>query len=153
VDAELSPFVFRVVHIRGSKNVVADCLSRVFEASDPPADYLAVRLLQSDPASFETLKDHQKKGPICHDLYQRIRYEGSSRQEWLIHRRLVVFRPKWAKRPRVLVPKALRPMILHYFYDSPLGAHLGSMKNILRTARISICPVRRRKSEIVSVNA
>lgn len=59
----LSPFKFKVVHIRGSENVVADCLSRMLEPPDSPTAQPAVRVLQNLPASFETLKDHQSKDP------------------------------------------------------------------------------------------
>lgn len=68
----LLPFKFKVVHIRGSENVVTGCLSRMFEPVDSPTAGPSVRVLQPLPALSETVKYHQSKDPYCIGFHQRI---------------------------------------------------------------------------------
>jgi hypothetical protein len=124
-----SPSKFKTVRIRGSKNVLADCLSRTFDVSVPLTDQLAMQLLQTFPASFETLKDHQKNCSFCHDLYQRIKVGDSPCQEQQLHRGSAVFSSQSAKRLGVLVPEALRPMT-QLFSRPCLGGPLRVYDNI-----------------------
>jgi hypothetical protein len=65
----LTPFKFQVRHIRGTDNVVADALSRMFEGQVPETPEKAyMGLLQSLPLVYSSVSDHQKQDPFCVDL-------------------------------------------------------------------------------------
>lgn len=143
----LAPFKFKIVHIRGSSNVVADCLSRMFSAernldtnmeetdrdvwdpprllSQEPCEVAPIRVLEELPASFESLSEHQKADVECREIYNKIRQGNNGTCGYIIKRGLVMFKPQAKAKERVLIPRALRPMILHYFHDSNMGIHLG----------------------------
>jgi hypothetical protein len=92
-----------VVHITGSEKVVADFLSRMFELSDPPADQLAVRLLQSISDSFDTFERPSNEGsflPRSVSTYSTYSVRGQITPEVATKSDLVVFCPQRAKRPR-----------------------------------------------------
>ena len=57
-----------------------------------------------------------------------------------IHKDLVCFYPKKAKRRRWVVPAILRPMLLRYFHDSALAGHLGAYKTFHKVATNSWWP-------------
>ncbi|KAJ4429251.1 hypothetical protein ANN_26254 [Periplaneta americana] len=57
----LAPFKFNIVHISGKDNVVADCLSRVFqeEPAREEQSSIPLNILGQLPAIFEDLREHQ----------------------------------------------------------------------------------------------
>jgi hypothetical protein len=63
-------FKFKVFHIPGKTNVVADCLTRQYE--DVTNENFLGLILQHLPAAFQSVREHQKKDQFCRDLYQKV---------------------------------------------------------------------------------
>ena len=131
----LAPFKFKVKHTRGAENVVADALSRMFEGKHPEnPELMCSSLLQSLPLVYTSIKEHQLTDPLCTDLRQRILAHQVGAENFSIHKELVCFSPKRAKRRRWVVPANLRSMVVTYFHDSPLAGHLGAFKTFQKVA-------------------
>jgi hypothetical protein len=127
----LPPFKFRVTHTRGTDNVVADALSRMFEGTPAvPSDGACLAPLQSLPLIYSSLGDHQKLDPFCVDLRERIETGHGAVDNFQIFRYLLSYFLPRAQRPRFVVPAPLRPMLLQYFHDSVYGGHLGALKTL-----------------------
>lgn len=129
----LSPFKFKVVHVRGSENQVADCLSRMFDPGTEHGPVLCA-VLPSVPASYTSICEHQKQDPLCRDIYLKLS-QGEVVPNFRLSRDLIVYRPSKQCKNKVLLPKTLVPMILEYFHDSPFGGHLGQRKTYLKISR------------------
>jgi hypothetical protein len=131
----LAPFKFRVRHTRGTDNVVADALSRMFDRQVPETlERAYVILLQSLPLVYSSLSDHQKKDPFCVDLRARILGGQEVASEFQLSKELLCYQPLRAKRRRFVIPVSLRPMVLQYFHDFIHGGHLGSLKTFQKIA-------------------
>jgi len=124
----LAPFKFRVKHTRGLDNVVADALSRVFEGKS------RATLLESLPLVYSSIERHQTDDSFCKELKEKILAGLPAVDKFRLHKNLVCFFPKRAKRRRWVVPVILRPMLLSYFHYSPLAGHLGAHKTFHKVA-------------------
>lgn len=132
----LSPFKFKVVHVRGHDNPVADALTRVFEETPTEtssSDLIGV-ILPEVPASFLSIEKHQADDELCHDIKSKLE-TGVEVKDFRLVRGLVVFRPPRCSVNRIVLPRVLIPMIMAYFHDSPLGGHLGQRKTFHKIAR------------------
>jgi transposase InsO family protein len=133
----LSPYKFSTTHVRSSENVVADCLSRMFEedpqfeveTSDSP-----IGVLLDTPIAFTSILEHQRKDTECRDLIYRLN-QGENLRNLKMHRNLLVFRRGKGKGNRIYVPKEIRRMLMAYFHDSGVGAHLGYRKSKEKISR------------------
>jgi len=131
----LSPFKFRVVHTKGSENVVADALSRVFEGATPKSlQMLCTAVLESLPLVYSSLQEHQQNDPFCQDMKQRIADNLAGSEKFRIHKDLLCFMPRGANRRRWVVPSFLRSMLLKYFHDAAFAGHLGAFKTYRKIA-------------------
>ena len=131
----LAPFKFRVVHTKGSDNVVADALSRVFEGNKGESPEMkCAAILESLPLVYSSLEEHQMSDQLCKDLRQKIATNSPGSENFQIRKNLVCYNPKGAKRGRWVIPSILRPMLLHYFHDSVLAGHLGAFKTYRKIA-------------------
>jgi hypothetical protein len=133
----LAPYKFKTVHLSGKSNVVADCLTRQFE--DPSEQSFSGLVLQHLPAAFQSIREHQIKDPFCSDLYQKIKQKDPAVRNFRFNNTIVYFSPRTKSR-RYLVPQGLRPMILDYFHDSMLSAHLGVAKTLHRVSKVFYWP-------------
>jgi hypothetical protein len=131
----LAPYKFRVTHTRGSDNVVADALSRMFEGTsgDVP-EFNCATLWQSLPLVYSSLEQHQSEDPYCRDLREKLWTNQGGVDSFQMSRDLLCYYPKKAKRRRWVIPALLRPMLLQYFHDSALAGHLGAWKTFLKIA-------------------
>jgi hypothetical protein len=91
-------------------------------------------LLQSHPFVYSSLSDHQSKDPLCVDLGRSITDGLDTDEKFQLHKGLLVYCPRGARRRRFVVPETLRPMLLHYFHDSALAGHLGAFKTRRKVA-------------------
>ena len=131
----LAPFKFRVIHKKGSENVVADALSRVFEGTAPHSpQMLCTVVLESLPLVYSSLEEHQRQDPYCEDIRQRIASNSADVGNFRVHKNLVCFMPRGAKRRRWVVPPILRTLLLKYFHDAAFAGHLGAFKTYHRIA-------------------
>ena len=135
----LAHFKFKVVHISGNSNVVADCLTRQFE--DLPSDrQFSGLVLQYLPAAFQSIHEHQKKDPYCRKLYEEVQRQDPAARNFSLKNGTLIYFPPRARVKRYVVPLALRPMILEYFHDSVLSAHLGVTKTLQKISKVFYWP-------------
>ena len=131
----LAPFKFRVKHTRGTDNVAADALSRVFEGKiQETPEMVCATVLESLPLVYSSLEEHQMNDQLCRDIRQKIATNSVGVENFQVRKNLVCFFPKGAKRRRWVVPSILRPMLLKYFHDSALAGHLGAFKTFRKIA-------------------
>jgi len=123
------------MHTKGTENVVADALSRVFEGRvQEGPDIICASLVGSLLLVYFSIAEHQSDEPSCVDLRQKLVTGQPGTDNFLIYRDLVCFHPKGAKGRRWVVPTILRPMLLKYFLNSALAGHLGAFKTFHRIA-------------------
>jgi transposase InsO family protein len=131
----LALYKFRVEHTRGSENVVADALSRMFEETPVEVPELSCKAIwQTLPLVYSSLGEHQLEDPYCMDLRDRLRANPGSVDSFQISRDLLCFYPKKAKRRRWIIPASLKSMLLQYYHDSALAGHLGARKTFQKIA-------------------
>lgn len=140
----LAPFKFRVEHIRGSDNVVADCLSRQYEEPLQQPGFSGL-LLGQFPEAFQSIRDHQKKDPLCREIYCKLSQGDSAVRNFKLHQGALVYQPSRVRAKRYLLPEALKPMVFEYFHSSHLSAHLGMTKTLNRIAKLFYWPDMRRE--------
>jgi hypothetical protein len=132
----LAPYKFKVVHIPGKSNVVADCLTRQYE--DLPEQSFLGLVLQHLPAAFQSIREHQVKDAYCREVYEKLKqHDFTAQNSRLVNDTIVFFSPK-TRTKRYLVPQNLRAMILEYFHDSALSTHLGMAKTLRRISKFFI---------------
>jgi hypothetical protein len=93
-------------------------------------------VLQHLPAAFQSIKEHQKKDAHCRELYAKIeRRDPNVGNFRLLNGSIVHVAPRTNVK-RYLVPQDLRAMILQYFHDSALSAHLGVEKTFRQISKV-----------------
>ena len=116
-------------HTKGSDNLVADALSRVFEGKVPESpDITCATILESLPLVHSSLQEHQTTHSFCQDIRRKIDNRPMGVEKFQVRKNLLGFFPKGAKRCRWVVPLLLRPMLLTYYHDSAFAGHLGAFK-------------------------
>lgn len=130
---KLSAFKFKVQHIKGTMNVVADCLSRMYhEPSDegiPTTNDCAV--LMNFPLAHVDLLSHQMEDPELAAVISELQ-ENGAHPPYLLNRGVLCCRPRGGGGPRVVLPSKLIPMVFSYYHSSPVGGHLGIHKTIAK---------------------
>jgi hypothetical protein len=145
----LAPFKFRVSHIRGAENVVADCLSRQYEEPLNYVTFLGLVLGQL-PEAFHLIQEPPKKDSLCKDIYAMVMRGDPTVKKFSLRNGALVYHPVRGKPKRYLLPESLRPMVLDYFHCSPLSAHLGMTKTLNRISRVFYWPdMRKQVCEVV----
>ena len=127
----LSPFKFTVTHTRGTDNVVADALSRMFEGHTPEdPEALCGMMMNSLPLVYSSLKEHQEGDEFCEGLRGGIERKGSAASKFQIHNQLLCYFPRGARKRRWVLPVSLKGMVMKYFHDGILAGHLGARKTL-----------------------
>jgi hypothetical protein len=127
----LSPFKFKVTHTRGSDNVVADALSRMFEGQHFECpELMCASMLDSLPLVYSSLQEQQKNDAFCENLRKKVEGKEASAKNFQLHKGLLCFFPRRAKRRRWVVPPTLRSMVIQYFHDGVFAGHLGARKTL-----------------------
>jgi hypothetical protein len=130
----LAKFKFKVVHNKGS-DVLANALSRVFEGTvHHSPQMLCIGVLESLPVVYSSLEEHQLQDPYCQDVRQNIASNSRDVGNFRLHKNLVCFMPRGAKRHRWVVPPILRFMLLKYFHYVTFATHLGAFKTYRKIA-------------------
>jgi hypothetical protein len=140
----LAPFKFRVTHISGKANVVADCLSRQYEESTEPVTFSGL-VLGHLPEAFRSVAEYQKKDPFCREMYQHLEQGDPAARNFKLWNGALVYQPPRATGRRYLLPDALRQMVMEYFHSSILSAHLGATKTLNRVAKVFFWPNMRKE--------
>ena len=68
----LSAFKFVPHHIKGSDNVIADSLSRMFHCVDIPPDPVVAPVLLNFPMAFADVRSYQAQDPVLSDILAKI---------------------------------------------------------------------------------
>ena len=122
----LSSFKFNVQHIRGTQNVIADALSRMY---DPSAENPVCSLLLDFPVLFEDIATHQRKDPEICPIMDQLSL-GQEVPGYSLLRSVLYCKARFDGRPKIVIPQALIPALFSYFHDSPCGGHLGVRKTL-----------------------
>lgn len=133
----ISSFKFKVQHVRGTQNIVADCLSRMYsEPNDQVEDMFPCQsLLLQFPLAFSEVCTYQKTDPELGPILQEL-LEGGAHPPYFLSKGVLCCRPKTGDRsPKVVLPSVLIPMVFSFFHSSPVGGHLGIMKTIAKIRR------------------
>jgi hypothetical protein len=80
--------------------------------------------------------EHQIKDAFCRQVYEKVKQQDLSVLN-LLNDTIVYFSPR-TKSKRYLIPQNLRAMLLAYFHDSALSAHLGVAKTLHRISKVFI---------------
>lgn len=110
----LGPFKFRVNHISGKANVVADCLTRQYEEPLEGATFSGL-ILGHLPEAFQSIREHHMKDPFCTIHRKDVQGDPTVRNFKLLNCALV-YLPSRGRGKRYLLPESLRPMVLEYFH-------------------------------------
>ena len=108
----LASFKFKVQHTRGHDNVVADSLSRMFgDVSENNTQVSCAVLLDSLPLVYSSLVEHQAKDDFCADIQGKVQAKLPSAENFQLHKGLLCYCPRQAKRCRWVIPTSLREML------------------------------------------
>jgi hypothetical protein len=87
-----------------------------------------------------SLQEHQRGDAFREDLRRKVENEETAGNNFRVHRGLLCYFYKRARRRRRVVPSSLRQMILRYFHDADFAGHLGARKTFCKIASNSWCP-------------
>ena len=119
---KISPLKFLVKHIRGTQNIVADKLSRMFEPSEVEEPVVACCNLTTTnfPLAFHDLRKLQLEDPELSEIRTRIQ-RGKKVVNYLLRNEVLYWRPKRSRKLQLGVPTVAREMIFSYFHDTLRG--------------------------------
>jgi len=124
-----------VQNTRCSDNVVDHALSRMFgDVTENNTQVSCAVLLDSLPLVYSSLAEHQTKADFCADIQVKVEGKLPGAAYFQLHKGLLCYFPRRAKRRRWIVPSSLREMLLKYFHDAVLSGHLGAWKTYHKIA-------------------
>lgn len=136
----INAFQFEVSHIAGKANTVADCLSRMHEIlpANTPKDSPSTQpksegtfSLFKIPEAFQDIEQHQKDDPEILKILGQIK-KGDIPPNYSVVNNILAHKFPNQTKPRLVVPKALIPLLFKYYHRSPTTAHLGIQKTWAR---------------------
>jgi hypothetical protein len=71
---------------------------------------------------------------FCKELRDQTQASQDGKGNFQVHRDLLCYFPKGARKHRWIVPVSLRPMLLKYFHVLVLAGHLGARKTFQKIA-------------------
>ena len=85
-------------------------------------------LIETLPFVYSSIEQYQANDPLCRVLKVKIEAGQAAAEKFTVHKNLICYIPKNARRSRWVVPAMLRLMLLTYFHHSPLDGHLWAQK-------------------------
>ncbi len=131
---QISSLKFSVQHVRGTQNVIADTLSRMYHAPDddlPIADAVCSAVLLDFPLAFSELAPQQLMDPELGKIITGLQ-NGGDHPPYFLSKGALCCRSRQGGRTSLVLPTHLIPMVFQYFHDSPVGGHLGIHKTIAK---------------------
>jgi len=127
----LSALKFQVRHISGTQNIVADTLSRMFDAllHEAPIPEVCHLTLTALPLVFRGLGQLQREDPVLAGIIAK-QERGDNVRNYSLSRGNLYCRASKRRGQKLVVPVAAIPMVFVCFHDSYLGGHLGVSKTI-----------------------
>ena len=137
----INSFKFRAGHIKGSENIIADALSRMYEGypqpenSEQPSEKLFFvdqphrPSLDKYPMAFTDLETHQSQDPNLQTIKEKLLAKKTVPRYSLI-KNILYFQPSNKGAPKIVLPAHVIPMIFDFFHESLLGGHLGRFKTL-----------------------
>jgi hypothetical protein len=130
---KLSSFKFTVQHVKGTQNVVADTLSRMFHHTDETTveekQEIVGSILEDFPLAFEGILKHQKEDPELGPILQDIE-AGRERNPYFCSKGVLCCKRRNQTGSKIVLPSILVPMAFSYFHSSTVGGHVGIYKTI-----------------------
>lgn len=126
----ISAFQFKVRHIRGSDNQVADALSRMFsedQSQESPA--LVSVVLAEVPQLFSDIKDEQDKDPFWGPIRKNL-LNGQAQPKYVLKQGILCKEVGNAGETKICLPAVLVPAVFRYYHSSVVGGHLGLYKTL-----------------------
>lgn len=129
----INSFQFTVHHIKGKDNVVADCLSRMFEEplpdnqAKPIITQQKVNVLFQIPEAFQDIGQHQSQDPQIQKIIKKLKGQNPP-ENYFLTNGILTHRQGNQTRHRVVIPERLIPLLFKYYHVAPTTAHLGVKK-------------------------
>jgi hypothetical protein len=126
-------------HIKGTLNVVADTLSRMFETgeSQDSLPSIVAPVLCDMPLAFEDLTSHQAQDPEITAIIQKLEAVEPI-TPYSMRDGLLYCDAKFDRKPKVVLPHHLIPIVFSLYHESPVGGHLGVYKTIRKIRELFI---------------
>jgi hypothetical protein len=125
----ISSFKFVVHHIRGTQNVIADTLSRMYEGIEP---YPVSPILLEFPMLYDDIGAHQRSDPALSSVIDRLS-SGEEIPGYSLDKGILRCKARFDRRPKIVVPQSLIPsLFVFFFHVSPAGGHLGIRKTLYK---------------------
>ena len=105
----------RQQHIRGTQNVVADTLSRMFHLPNtrPGEDNVETitvsTLITEFPLAFKDIAHHQQQDPKLYKIIEQIEKENYS-DKYTLSKRVLCFKKANGKSLRIIAPEIIKPI-------------------------------------------
>ncbi|KAJ8888682.1 hypothetical protein PR048_008174 [Dryococelus australis] len=137
--ARLNRFRFKIAHVKGKDNTIADCLSRMYDEQDyeiqkqegvvgteGQVEHVEEcgAIIESIPEAFTDMADWQA-GDECQNIIKN--FGTSQNNNYRLGKGLLLFRKEKGGK-KILVPEKVRKMLMKYFHDSVVGGHMGITK-------------------------
>jgi hypothetical protein len=131
--AKISSLKFEVRHIRGTENVVADALSRMFDSAEveDPQTVTCNLALTHFPLAFHDLKQMQQQDPELAQISAKLQ-RGDRVANYVLSQGALYWHARKRQPRKLVLPAAAKAMIFAYFHESTLGAHLGVHKTLAK---------------------
>lgn len=131
---QISSLKFSVQHVRGTQNVIADTLSRMYHTPD---DHLSdsapagCAVLLDFPLAFSDIVPHQLNDPELAPIISELQ-SGGTHPPYFLSKGALCCRARQRGKPALVLPSLLVPMVFQYFHTSLVGGHLGIHKTIAK---------------------
>jgi hypothetical protein len=127
---KISSLKFEVQHIRGTQNVVADTLSRMFEGrASQEVETPCNAVLSHFPLAFQDMAVLQRQDPELSEIIRKLENQ-ETHPPYSLSKDVLHCRARSDRGRKVVVPSAAVPMLFSYYHTSPLGGHLGVYKTL-----------------------
>ena len=131
---QISSLKFQVQHVRGTQNVIADTLSRMYHLPDDHNSDLEPAcgaVLLEFPLAFSDFIPLQLQDAELANIIGELQ-NGGTHPPYLLSKGALCCRAKQRGKPKLVLPSHLIPMVFQYYHNSPVGGHLGIHKTIAK---------------------